>query len=362
MVTKKQHYVPQLLLRRFAIRSGNEERLNVYDIARNQLRYNQRIQEVCSGNYTYDKDNSVEQFLSEHIEGPVAAELEKLANPSLRVSSVPSSSLLKFVLVQLARTRQAYRGNIDFINGMMQTVFTEIARLNGWDSSSASRLRLEPSEPRTVLAYMSVYAASQYRLLADLAVSVIVNETTEEFIVSDHPVLQHNWYLRNSVEPLANSITVRGIQFFLPISPSITCCLYDPSIYAYRSRSQSGVIVASLEDVRILNSFQALNAESLLMARSGGMCGILQTLGTKYSGMDAFTASGTYTPAAPFDDGKRVRSTHIVQRHQTRVPAMPSFMKIRNKIRRKPVECAHRCPDIVHIHELLDQQRGLRRT
>lgn len=351
MVTKNQHYVPQLLLRRFAV----EDRINVYDIARGQIRHNQSIKEVCSGNYTYDKDNSVENFLNKHIETPSVAELEKLASPSPRLSSVPSSTLLQFLLVQLARTRQAYKGNIDFINSMMQTVFAETARLNGWDISVASQLRLEPKEPRAVLAYISVYAATQYRLLADLAISVIVNNTDEEFILSDHPIFQHNWYLRDSNELLANSITVRGVQFFFPISPSVTCCLYDSSVYAYRSRSQSGIAVASLEDVRILNGFQALNAEALLLAKSEKMSNTLQALGTKYANTQAFTSSAIYSPAVPVGDGTQLRSRHVVQRRQTLVPAMPSFIKIRNKVRRRPVECIHRCPDVVRIHELLDQ-------
>lgn len=349
-ITKNQHYVPQLLLRRFAI----EERVNVYDITRKQLRLNQNIKNVCAGNYTYDKDNTVEKFLNEHIETPVAAELERLANSRHRVSSAPSSTLLRFLLVQLARTRQAYSNNIDFINSMMQTVFVELSRLNGLDTAAASRVRLEPKEPREILSYISIYAATQYQLLADLSVSIIINETHEEFILSDHPIFQHNWYLRDSNELLANSITARGIQFFVPISPSVTCCLYDSSIYAYRSRSQCGVIAASLEDVKILNSFQALNAESLLISKSDTMSNTLQALGTKYANAQAFTSSATYSPATPSGDGT-LRSTHIVQRQQTRVPAMPSFIKIRNKIRRQPLKCDHRHPDVVYAHELQDQ-------
>jgi hypothetical protein len=361
MVTKKQHYVPQLLLRRFAVRAGAEERINVFDIARRQFRRNQSIKEVCSGNYTYDRDNTVEKFLNEHIEGPVVEELERLANSSGSASPVPSPSLLQFILVQLARTRQAYHGNMDFINSMMQTVFAEAARLNELDPSVVSRLRLEPKEPREVLAYLAVCAATQYRLLSDLAVSVIVNPTSEEFIISDHPVFQHNWYLRDSTELFANAITVRGVQFFLPISPSLTCCLYDASVYAYRSQSRREGLVASLEDVRILNSFQALNADTLLMAKSEQMAGTLSELGDRYSDAQAFTASATCTHAIPVEDGK-LRSTHIARRIQTRIPAMPSFVKVKNKVRRRPVECSHRCPDIVRIQELLDQKNGVRRN
>lgn len=359
MVSKNQHYVPQLLLRRFATHSGREYRINVYDITKEQIRLHQNIKDVCSGNYTYDKDNSVEIFLEKYIETPASAELEKLASASSRMSSVPSTALLRFLLVQLARTRQAYQGSIDFINSMMKTVFVEMARLNDWDTSVASQIRIDPKEPRAVLAYISVFAATQYRLIADLSVSIVVNETDEEFILSDHPIFQHNWYLRESTELLANSITARGIQLFLPISPKVTCCLYDSSVYAYKSHSQCGITIATLEDVRILNSFQALNSESLLLAKSEKMSNIIEALGNSYSHKQAFTSSAIYTPAVAVGDGTQLRSTHIVQRRQTRVTAMPSFIKIRNKVRRRPVECKHRCTDVVRMQELLDQEHGL---
>lgn len=359
MVTKKQHYVPELLLQRFAIRSGDEKRINVYDFSRMQYRPNQNTKNVCSGNYTYDKDNSFENFLEKYIESPAAVELERLSISSGKAGTTPSSVLLQFLLVQLARTRQAYQGNIEFVNSMMRTVFTEAARLNGWDTKIASQMSIEPKEPRAVLAYLAAYAASQYRQLADLAVCLVVNQTSEEFILSDHPVYQHNWYLRDSSDLLANSITVRGVQFFIPISPSMTCCLYDPLVYVYRSHSRNEVVAATLEDVRIMNSFQALNAESLLMAKSEGMWSILLELGKRYADKQAFTASAMNMPARQVDDST-LRSTHIARRHQTRVPAMPSFIKIRNRVRRRPVDCSHRCPDVVLVHELVDEERKRR--
>lgn len=359
MVTKKQHYVPELLLQRFAIRSGDEKRINVYDLSRCQYRSNQNTKNVCSGNYTYDRDNSFENFLDRYIETPAGAELEKLSNSLGKISSTPSTVLLQFLLVQLARTRRAYQGNMEFVNSMMRTVFTEAANLNGWDSKIASQLSIEPKEPRAVLAYLAAYAATQYRQLSDLAVCLVVNQTNEEFILSDHPVYQHNWYLRDSSDLLANSITVRGVQFFVPISPSMTCCLYDPLVYVYRSHSRNEVVAATLDDVRIMNSFQALNAESLLMAKSESMSSILQDLGRKYADKHALTASAMNTPARQVDDGT-LRSTHIARRHQTRVPAMPSFIRIRNRVRRRAVECSHRRPDVVLAHELVDKERKRR--
>lgn len=66
--------------------------------------------------------------------------------------------------------------------------------------------------------------------------------------------------LRNSSELLANGITVRGVPFFMPLSPSITLCMYDPSVYVYRGNTGKSPICICRKDVEILNSFQALGA------------------------------------------------------------------------------------------------------
>lgn len=354
MVTKKQHFVPRLLLRRFATTTGGESRVNVYDLERHQYRQNQNIRDVCSGNYTYDTDETFERFLNDHVESPAGDNLELLSRATDRVDPRPSPALLRFLLVQLARTRQTYQSGLALTNAMMQTVFAEIARLNGLDEGAARKLRIAPSEPRVVLAYLAAYAATQFRLLSDLSLALVINRTKTEFIVSDHPVFQHNWYLRDSTHLMAGSITVRGAQFFLPLSPSVTCCLYDASVYLYRNATDGVVIVASEDDVRILNSFQAINAGSLLMARSTPMEDTLRELSSKYADKKAFVETATYSPATLRDDGT-LRSTHISQRRQTRLSSIPGFLKIKNKVRRQPVECVHRSPDVVLAHEMFDE-------
>lgn len=354
VATKKQHYVPQLLLRRFATLIGNASRINVYDIERQQYRKNQSIRDVCSSNYTYDTDDSFEKFLSDHIESPAGRDLDILAHAQDRISPKPSPALLRFLLVQLARTRQSYESSLALINVSMQNVFEQIARLNGFDEIAARRLRVEPSEPRAVLAYIATYAATQYRLLSDMNLALIVNQTKVEFILSDHPVFQHNWYLRESEHPMAGSITVRGVQFFLPSSPSVTCCLYDASVYLYGRATEGAVIYATEDDVNLLNSFQAISAGSLLLARSASMEAVLRSMGLKYANATAFAESAKYTPAIACEDGT-LRSTHIAQRKQTKLSAMPAFVKIKKKARRHPVECVHRNPEVVAAHKMFDE-------
>lgn len=265
MPTKKQHFVPQFLLRRFATRSGTESRINVYDVERAQYRARQNVRDVCSGNYVYDTDASFEEFLSEHIESPIGEEIDRLAQALEPVNSVANPEFLRFLMVQLARTREAYKNNLAFMNAGVQTMLAELVRLNGLDENLPSKLQLKPSEPRAVLAYLASYAATQWRLISDLKLALVVNETGMEFVLSDHPVFQHNWYLRESDELGSASITVRGLQLFLPLSPLVTCCLYDSSVYLYGKASPGKVILASKDDVMILNSFQAINAGHLLI-------------------------------------------------------------------------------------------------
>jgi hypothetical protein len=353
--TKKQHFVPQFLLRRFATRSGTESRINVYDVERAQYRARQNVRDVCSGNYLYDTDASFEEFLSEHIESPVGEEIDRLAQALEPVNSVANPEFLRFLMVQLARTREAYKNNLAFMNAGVQTMLAELARLNGLDENLPSKLLLKPSEPRAVLAYLTSCAATQWRLISDLKLALVVNDTGMEFVLSDHPVFQHNWYLREYDQLGSASITVRGLQLFLPLSPLVTCCLYDSSVYLYGKASAGKVILASEDDVMTLNSFQAINAGHLLMARSSEMEGQLQALGMKYAKTRSFKEEAFCSPASIREDGS-MRSLHVTARRQIQLPAMPSFVKVKKKVKRQPLQCAHRDPDLVLYQEMLDKR------
>ncbi|MFY3985893.1 DUF4238 domain-containing protein [Achromobacter xylosoxidans] len=353
MNTKKQHYVPRLMLRQFANEIRGEWRSQVYDMERKQSRRNQNIKDVLAENYTYDTDNSVENFLEKHVESPVGAEIERLLESPEQVSTTPTDNILRFLLVQIARTRQAYNGSIQFLDKFMETFFETFATLNGQSPEAARELRIRPSEPRQLLSYMAAYAARRYRLLSDLRVAIVVNDTPQEFLLADHPVFQHNLYLRDCNEPLSASLTVRGMQVFCPLSPRITYCLYDSAVYAYHEERPSPIVRANLSDVRALNMLQAINAGSFLVAKSLHMVSEMQCLGERFANVSAFTVQGYAGAPAEGIDGK-IRSQHYAKRKPIRLDALPSFIKVKNKVRRRGVVCEHRRPDIVAEQELAD--------
>lgn len=327
----------------------------MYDIERRHTRGNQNIRDVCAENYAYDTDNSVESFLERHVEAPAASAIEKLLADPCQASAPPSDALLRFLIVQIARTRQAYEGQMQFIDKFMRTVFETFATLSDRDPEEVRDLRIRPSEPRQALSHMALRAAENFRLLSDLRVAIVVNETPQEFLLADHPVFQHNWYLRDCVDSFSASLCVRGLQIFVPLSPQVTYCLYDSAVYAYHEDRKSSIVQANLSDVRVLNTFQAINAKNLLVGKSMHMTLEMQSLGEKFANTPAFTSHAQATAPKEDADGN-LRTLHRTWRKQIRLDSLPSFIKVKNKVRRRPTVCEYRSPDIVAAYELANAQ------
>jgi hypothetical protein len=94
-VTKNQHYVPQCLLRYFGYDVRRKRKLNVFDTTRSVARYNQSVKEIFSQNYFYGKDNEIENFLAEKVEGPASKILEKIVNGDCEITDEEVSTFLQ---------------------------------------------------------------------------------------------------------------------------------------------------------------------------------------------------------------------------------------------------------------------------
>ncbi len=351
-MVKNEHYIPQFLLKNFSVKRKRKYHTNIYDISRDQFRRNQDIRRVCARRFLYDKDNFVEDILDRYVERPAAEVISRLLNSPTSFQGTQLRELLRFISVQLARTPGYFKESQDFLNAFTGTIFKEWARLNGYPISSAERLRLVPTEARSVYAYLTLDSVFNWLLFADLSLHVLINATKDEFILSDHPVVQYNWFLRDDKSPSATSVTNRGLQIFLPISSSITCCLYDDQVYCYGSGPEHFTILGDPADIEILNSFQSLNATDFLICKSEAMETSLSTLGRRYSQVQLFESHASNTPASDAGAG-RLSSIHFVWRTQATVPQMPSFVNIRDELQGIPPECKERRPDIVEGHSLL---------
>lgn len=348
-ITKNQHYVPQLLLRRFATPGGQKDRIVVCDIERGQFRKNQNICKVGSQNYFYDKDNGVERFIADNIETPAAPAIAAILDAPATFSGAAPEAIQRFVAAQLSRTPEAYEQGQQFINAFSRTMFKEYMRLNGHDQAAqeaAGRLTVVPSDPGPLIAYQTISGSLDWWLLRDLDAHVVINGTNRDFVLADHPVFLHNWYLRDVKHPAATSIARRGAQIFMPLSSRVTLCLFDSDVYAYGSRRFQVTYVEDASDVDILNGFQALSASDFIYFGSDSMEASVRRLADRYRHLRPFTFHASHTEARPNGRGT-MSSLHMTWKVQQRIDRMPSFVRVKSKVRKQPPVCEDRKPDVV---------------
>lgn len=361
-LTKNQHFVPQFLLRNFSIEENGEYRCCVYDIQRELVRERQNIKNVFSRNFMYDKNNVAEKYLDKNVENLVVEEIKNILNNPYNTMNSPSESLLRFITVQLRRTQQAYEQTLGFINEGVKSIFEEIARLNELDVDSARQIIIKPSDPSILKAYQSLRASLTWPLIKDLHHHILINKSCTEFIISDHPVFQYNWYLRKENNMIVSSIGAIGIQLFIPFSPNICYALYDPSIYKYGAAKKSFTEIYKKEDVDILNSFQVLNAESNIVFRQSSMGSQINKHSEKWGTKNTYISEVKYQQAIDIGNGQ-MKSTHVTWMNQIRIPFMPAFVKLRKKSRKNMVVAMYRNPLLMTaLDEYIAQISGQKKS
>lgn len=101
----------------------------------------------------------------------------------------------------------------------------------------------------------------------DLSCKLIINNTCQPFITSDHPVVQYNQFLEMHKHPYGSiGIAIKGLQVFLPIGPKHQVILYDSSCYKIGDRRKN-IVLSNMMDVENLNKLQVLNCDNIIYFR-----------------------------------------------------------------------------------------------
>jgi hypothetical protein len=327
-VTKNQHYVPQCLLKHFGCDAKKGKRINVFDTARSDVRYNQAIKEVFSQNYFYDKDNQIEKFLAEKIEAPASRMIDEVVNGNLNIINKEPLTLHRFILSLFCRTPEASERVSGFVNSQLESIVRELLSLNGFDpeEASAGRFNFHPDRLASLLTVQGVLDAV---ILRDLEYHIIKNETQLEFYISDHPVFIYNWLYRDLEHPGVTGLTAIGLQIFLPLSPKLTLCLYDPKVYKYGKRNLV-TCTSNDSDIEILNSFQIINLDSIIGFYSRESEAHVRRLYEKHKSIKLHQYKSGILSTQKEGKGK-IKSTHFVFTRQAKLNKMPSFIKIKKK-------------------------------
>lgn len=342
--------MPRFLVEHFC--NPSDGLVHVFDGKQDKVLPPHRPDDAMMRNYFYDRDNAIERYLAQSIEGPVAALLKEIVAESTVPAAEPGIELFRFLGVQHSRTPAARDEQLNLQSDLILTLTDQFLQANGYDENAVNDFAVDWNDEKAQHAWRIIVGDLSSYLYTDLRLSVLVNRTEVPFVLGDHPAVQYNWYLRKHDLPGTSSMAAPGVQVFMPISPSHTLMLFDPEVYDIECGSERKVYVDEDADVDILNDLQ-LRARQRFVLASSEKCAEDVKLIAEEIEPSTLTAYSTVTlPGRELEDGRRTELL-VAHRRQYEVPAWLSFSPIREATRGRELRSRHRHPEMIQHFERL---------
>lgn len=264
---KRQHYVPRFYLQGFSVQ-GKQHHLYCFD--KLKLRTSkQNIKNMGCENYFYDTSEDVVQQTEKNLSyleslwKPTCAKLVSTRDVS-RLTFDERKLMAYFVATQLVRTRkwrQVLKG--------LPLGFAEGIRQMAEELPQEKRFR-ELREGIEVERLMLKKLATDEEAIKDLHITsledipeyvyiicnkrkwiLFVNHTAMPFWCSDHPITRNNPINPSPYGSLG--ILCKGVEIHCPLSPDISLCICDSTMYHSRP---SKFEINDVQDIELQNSFQ----------------------------------------------------------------------------------------------------------
>ncbi|EOX3336689.1 DUF4238 domain-containing protein [Vibrio cholerae] len=195
--------------------------------------------------------------------------------------------------------------------------------------------------------------------LEDLKFHLLVNKTNSEFIISDHPITQYNWLYRELQPPGIGSLMARGVQFYLPISPTLCLCVYDPMSYKFGTRKSFVSCINIVSDIDWLNELQIRSANSIIGYCSTSMQPYIESK-SFLIGQKIYTRHSEHVGEI-MDNNGNLRTRHLAHTKQVKLTTKPSFYKVLKRANSRSNIYEERDPDvssaIVELQKFAREQR-----
>jgi hypothetical protein len=255
MNKKKHHYVPKLYLRKFA---SEPRRINILDLETSNFYRNGSLRDQCFRPKFYGTDDELENYLME-IESIVAPTLSSISEGS-RIperSTDDHKNLLVFVALQILRTPMNAESMSESFNKAVDLIAPR-------DRDMAEQKEKHYMEANDAVAMFLENYLFVAMCLDDLGMLLIVNKKGPSFVTSDNPIVQYNQYCEGLKMGTTGALR-RGLQLFLPLSPSLLILFYDKLVYKIREKNSSLLEISNTDDLTTLNILQSANAHKVLL-------------------------------------------------------------------------------------------------
>jgi len=278
MKPKKQHYVPQFLLRNFATGRKNKAKIWVLD-KKTETVYPASIKDVAHENFFYEYHGDAGHLEYENLMQKIDSIGGRIIGDITSKGTLPGSAedrswLSYYIAAQMIRTPTT-RGDMEN--------FRQIV-IKAWGKD----IKAHPDDPKTIGEYGPEDAkASSLQLLKDVpAFAKLLQEKvwflceaspSMPYIVSDNPVVRHNMI---DPGPRGNlGLKNDGIEVYMPLSPKFaihaTCkklaaaVLVTPELSSTFTRAlvENKPIQYKPENIEFANSLQVIWAERFIFAK-----------------------------------------------------------------------------------------------
>ena len=242
---KKQHYVPQSLLKNF---SNCNKQFYVFKLLKcSIINHPVPYSSQCYTNYFYGKDGKWENIIANYE--ATATPIVKKIIEGIDISNYEELIIKNFILFQDLRTEKAVDLNHHMLAEMYSKLIPIIAQQEGLDIprnralAYAHKIANETSRTDTAIKYME-FAEENKDSLRDLKL-IVLNSPNYEFISSDHPVVIENKFDTQG----GLGVLCAGIIYLMPISPHKCVMLYDDGIYDCAYKNSNNPL--SIEEVKL---------------------------------------------------------------------------------------------------------------
>lgn len=256
---KKQHYVPQCLLKNFS----TNKQFYIFKLLKNNIIERPvPYASQCYTNYFYGKDGKWEKIISSY-EAQAAPIIKKIID-DVSISNEEELIIKNFILFQDLRTERAVDLNHNMLVEMYAKLIPLIAKSEGFEIPNDRAMRYaynfvsKTDRTETAIQYMK-FAEQNKDSLMDLKL-IVLNSPNYSFVASDHPVTLENKYDIHG----GLGILCAGIIFLMPISPHKCIMLYDDGIYNCTFGNINYTL--SVDEVKLINNYQYLQAKELMFA------------------------------------------------------------------------------------------------
>jgi len=248
-MTKKQHYLPRFLLKKFAT-DIDKKHINIHLMKNNEFIINGVLYDQAQENYLYGPDQKLENFFG-LLEGVTSPVIEKLLTGSLVLSEEEKLHIKLFIMYQLNRTP----GSIDLTNDSIESIIKNAASHDKFLKDRLSEFSTELKEPYMFQFSMATRAL---HVILDLRIGLLESNGKIPFIMGQNPVIRLNPFLQEKGwKKSTQGLALKGLMLIMPIGPKFSVVLYDNFRYNLINNSPKWII--SDDDVNFLNRLQYFN-------------------------------------------------------------------------------------------------------